>query len=40
MAPERGSGMFCAIGRGPGGLVDACQVCCQNCFYETVQCLE
>lgn len=26
MAPERGSGMFCAIGRNP--CVDACQVCC------------
>ncbi|KAG4067996.1 hypothetical protein HA402_010682 [Bradysia odoriphaga] len=25
MAPERGSGMFCAIGRGSSGLVDACQ---------------
>lgn len=29
MAPERGSGMFCAIGKSSGGLVDACQVCCQ-----------
>lgn len=26
MAPERGSGMFCAIGKSSSGLVDACQV--------------
>lgn len=26
MAPERGSGMFCAIGKDSSGLVDACQV--------------
>ncbi|KAJ6637017.1 Transmembrane protease serine 11D [Pseudolycoriella hygida] len=25
MAPERGSGMFCAIGKSSSGLVDACQ---------------
>lgn len=29
MAPERNSGMFCAIGKSSSGLVDACQVRCQ-----------
>lgn len=31
MAPQRGSGMFCAIGKSSSGLVDACQVSCTKC---------